>query len=135
MTVCCRVLIVTSLLAGGVSTASVYPHELSFFNEFSGGPGNGYRHLLHSNLDWGQDLLFARHWMREREIPASQIEFVCRTPDLLQQIILGSPENDPAAWQIVSSEIVAGPDSVWQKRMGGDGVHRIAYSLWGFLVE
>jgi hypothetical protein len=33
----------------------VYPHYLSFFNWPSGGPVNGSRYLLDSNIDWGQD--------------------------------------------------------------------------------
>ena len=32
------------------------PHYLSYFNELSGGPSNGYLFLADSNLDWGQDL-------------------------------------------------------------------------------
>ncbi|MFO1040840.1 MAG: hypothetical protein U0941_03590 [Planctomycetaceae bacterium] len=34
-----------------------YPHQLAYFNEIAGGPLNGWRHLLGSNLDWGQDRL------------------------------------------------------------------------------
>ncbi len=35
---------------------AIHPHPLAHFNELVGGPRNGYRHLLDSNLDWGQDL-------------------------------------------------------------------------------
>ncbi len=45
------------------SSLSVYPHSLSYFNEFVGGPRNGHRHLLNSNIDWGQDLLYLREWI------------------------------------------------------------------------
>ncbi len=45
-----------SLLATMVSALRVYPHELAYFNELSGGPKNGSKHLLGSNLDWGQGL-------------------------------------------------------------------------------
>jgi len=40
-----------------ISTALVYPHHLAYFNDFVGGPRNGYKHLLGSSVDWGQDLL------------------------------------------------------------------------------
>lgn len=43
-----------------VSTARVYPHTLSYFNELVGGPANGWKHLAESNVDWGQDLLFLK---------------------------------------------------------------------------
>jgi hypothetical protein len=34
----------------------VYPRDLTFFNEVAGGPDNGRRWLVDSNLDWGQDI-------------------------------------------------------------------------------
>ncbi|HYV17489.1 MAG TPA: glycosyltransferase family 39 protein [Verrucomicrobiae bacterium] len=43
-----------------IGTLLVHPHELSYFNELAGGPGGGARHLLDSNIDWGQDLLELR---------------------------------------------------------------------------
>jgi hypothetical protein len=39
-----------------------YPHYLAYFNPLAGGPDNGGRHLINSNLDWGQDLLALRRW-------------------------------------------------------------------------
>jgi len=39
-----------------LSSAAAAPHFLSYFNEAAGGPSNGYRILVDSNLDWGQDL-------------------------------------------------------------------------------
>jgi hypothetical protein len=44
------------LLWQAAAAAFVYPHFLSYFNEIAGGPSNGYRWLVDSNLDWGQDL-------------------------------------------------------------------------------
>lgn len=44
------------------STLAVFPHELSYFNEFVGGPLNGDSHLLHANIDWGQGLLDLKRW-------------------------------------------------------------------------
>jgi len=37
------------------SRVTLYPHFLTFFNEFARGPRNGHRILVDSNLDWGQD--------------------------------------------------------------------------------
>jgi hypothetical protein len=39
------------------------PHSLSYFNELVGGPKGGGEHLLDSNIDWGQDLLYLRKWL------------------------------------------------------------------------
>ncbi|MEM9368304.1 MAG: glycosyltransferase family 39 protein [Planctomycetota bacterium] len=46
-----------------VSSLWVYPHSISYFNELAGGPKRGPSHLLNSNVDWGQDLLFLRQWI------------------------------------------------------------------------
>ncbi|CAN5834259.1 phospholipid carrier-dependent glycosyltransferase [soil metagenome] len=46
----------------------VYPHNLSFFNVFAGGPANGFRYLADSNVDWGQDLKRLKRWMEERQV-------------------------------------------------------------------
>jgi hypothetical protein len=48
------------------SSLWIYPHSLSYFNESIGGPLNGPKHLLGSNVDWGQDLLYARIWFNDR---------------------------------------------------------------------
>ena len=39
-----------------ISTVSLFPHYEAYFNELVGGPTNGHRILVDSNLDWGQDL-------------------------------------------------------------------------------
>lgn len=46
-----------------VELATVYPHYLAFFNGFIGGPQNGHRFLVDSNVDWGQDLKLLKRWM------------------------------------------------------------------------
>jgi hypothetical protein len=51
------------VLATVVSSLRVCPHSLSYFNEAAGGPENGPAHLLDSNIDWGQDLLYLRQWL------------------------------------------------------------------------
>lgn len=53
------VLICLSIL----SCLRFYPHSLSYFNELAGGPQNGHKHMLHSAMDWGQDLLYLKKWI------------------------------------------------------------------------
>ena len=57
-----------AMLAGlaawyAAGTLGVHPHYLAYFNELAGGPRNGYRHLVDSNLDWGQGLKALKRWM------------------------------------------------------------------------
>ncbi len=51
-----------------LGTLRVSPHYLAFFNELAGGPAGGYRYLVDSNLDWGQNLWQLRDWMREKGV-------------------------------------------------------------------
>jgi hypothetical protein len=44
-------------------SSMIYPHYLAYFNELAGGPQNGHRVLIDSNLDWGQDLKGLKRWM------------------------------------------------------------------------
>lgn len=39
-----------------LGTVRISPFFLAYFNEFIGGPTNGHRYLIDSNIDWGQDL-------------------------------------------------------------------------------
>jgi hypothetical protein len=81
-----------------ISSLSIYPHSLSYFNELAAilpapadatypkpicerredqsllsrvgcvltaGPRNGARHLLDSNIDWGQNLLYLKNWLTD----------------------------------------------------------------------
>lgn len=49
------------------SSLSLYPHSLSYFNESIGGPSNGPKHLLGSNVDWGQDLRYLQWSFNKNE--------------------------------------------------------------------
>lgn len=51
----------------------VYPFYLTYFNQTVGGPTGGYRYVVDSNLDWGQDLVRFSNWVKENKI--SKIEF------------------------------------------------------------
>jgi hypothetical protein len=43
-----------------------YPNYLAYFNQLVG-PDHGYKHLVDSNLDWGQDLPALSRWLEQRE--------------------------------------------------------------------
>ena len=51
-----RLLLAGALVWSAVIAARIYPHHLAYFNELIGGPDNGWRCLVDSNIDWGQDL-------------------------------------------------------------------------------
>lgn len=49
-------------------TLWIHPHYLAYFNVMAGGPDNGWRALVDSNIDWGQDLSALKGWMDENEV-------------------------------------------------------------------
>jgi len=56
-----------------IGAARIHPHYLSSFNLLAGGPTNGHRVLIDSNIDWGQDLLRLRAWLEEQEVDVAQL--------------------------------------------------------------
>jgi 4-amino-4-deoxy-L-arabinose transferase-like glycosyltransferase len=58
-----------ALLLGwhAIESLAIRPNYLTYFNQFAGGAKNGYKHLVDSSLDWGQDLPGMKAWLdRER---------------------------------------------------------------------
>ncbi|GAM10537.1 hypothetical protein OR1_02826 [Geobacter sp. OR-1] len=51
------------------------PHYTAYFNELVAGPKNGYKYLIDSNLDWGQDLPALKQYMRENRIESIQLAY------------------------------------------------------------
>lgn len=87
-----------------VSSLWVYPHSLSYFNELAGGPRNGHWHLVDSNIDWGQDVLFFKDWRDEhQEIETVYVDFFCYYD--LKAIGIDCPKTPPApepGWYAIS---------------------------------
>jgi Dolichyl-phosphate-mannose-protein mannosyltransferase len=103
---------------------SSYPHYLAYFNELVGGPRNGYRVLLDSNLDWGQDLKGLKRWMDENGVKKIQFAYFGWTdPEYygIDAAYIGGPwvgYNPPATqtaepfqYAAVSAQLLYGPDS------------------------
>jgi hypothetical protein len=55
--------------------ALVYPHCLAAFNLIVGGPSQGHKYLVDSNLDWGQDLKGLKQWMDRRGVTTINLSY------------------------------------------------------------
>jgi hypothetical protein len=62
------IVVVALLLWLAITTLSLFPHYLAYFNALAGGPQGGYRFLVDSNLDWGQDLPGLVEYAKQRGI-------------------------------------------------------------------
>jgi hypothetical protein len=54
-----------------VESLRIAPDYLAYFNQLDGGPGEAYRHLVDSSLDWGQDLPALKRWLDEQGLQAA----------------------------------------------------------------
>ncbi len=57
------------------SVVSVYPHFLAYFNETIGGPSEGHKYVVDSNLDWGQDLKRLKQWTEKENIDKIYVDY------------------------------------------------------------
>jgi len=117
------------------SVASVFPHTLSYFNAIAGGPRGGPRHLLHSNIDWGQDLLFLKRWMDNHPTaqPLHVAVFAGLDPAAIgfsdvqtvttKRTRPDGPEMLPAGWYAVSVNLLYGYDLFGRDGMAQPHVH------------
>jgi hypothetical protein len=59
--------------AGG--TLAQHPHHLAYVNELGGGSANGWRLLVDSNLDWGQDLKRLAAWSKAKGVTRLKLSY------------------------------------------------------------
>jgi hypothetical protein len=57
------------LVLWGWGLVKTGPYYLAYFNELAGGPGNGHKFLVDSNLDWGQDVKGLSSWLAKEGNP------------------------------------------------------------------
>ena len=102
------------------SSLAQYPHSLSYFNELAGGPLGGPEHLICSNVDWGQDLLYLKNWLSEhpeaRPIKLAYFGYFdpihagveYAAPDPIPTHDSETPQPIPPGWYAISVNFVRG---------------------------
>ncbi len=83
------------------SSVTIFPHYLAYFNELAGGPDNGYKYLVDSNLDWGQDLKGLKRYMMDHGIDRIWLsyfglaspDYYGITYDYLPSLVIFDPKN------------------------------------------
>ena len=82
-----------------IASAKIFPHYLTFFNEIAGGPDNGYKILIDSNLDWGQELIGLRNYMTQENISSVKLSY--------------HGTADPTAYGVVYEPLPSYPYNQW----------------------
>ena len=52
-----------------------FPSYLPYFNEIIGGPKEGWKYMVDSNVDWGQDLIRLKEFMDKKDIPLMKVDY------------------------------------------------------------
>lgn len=76
------------------SVLRAQPHHMAYFNEFAGGPENGWQRVLDSNADWGQDMGRLARFVERRGIEKLWLDY------------FGSSDADrhlPGRWEAIDS--------------------------------
>ncbi len=93
-----------ALLASmALSAALIAPHQLSYFNFAAGGPDNGHKLLVDSNLDWGQNDKFLGRYVRR---------------------LSGPVKIDPDAFVPASGRIIVNVNALYGVLMGGPEAYK-----------
>ena len=66
--------VLTALFA--LSSLSQFPHVQAYFSWMAGGPRNGHKLLIDSNIDWGQDITTLKSWLKENPRAAEKLRLV-----------------------------------------------------------
>jgi len=131
--------LVAVLLVWSISSGlATYPHSLSYFNELAGGPRKGATHLLDSNIDWGQDLLFVKEWLsRHHEVETPYLAYYV---DYIDPQVAGIryrplPEAFPApGWYIVSVNKLYDRAVAYEYLHHLEPIDRIGYSMYVYFI-
>ena len=134
-----------------VSVLHVHPHYLGYFNEVAGGPSQGWRYLVDSNVDWGQDLKALKNWTDAHGVTQLKLSYFGSADPVYYRIpceMLPSkmhPDPDRITREIQPGELVAvsvtnlqgvyfeGADRRLMNRLrASTPVDRVGYSIFIF---
>ncbi len=105
----CQAALIALCLWLAVGSLRTYPHYLAYFNELVGGPDQGYRYLVDSNLDWGQDLKNLKTYMDQHDIDKVYLSYFGNTHNIAyyQVPALPLPAEKPSDLELRPPEVYA----------------------------
>ncbi|MDX2111476.1 MAG: phospholipid carrier-dependent glycosyltransferase [Verrucomicrobiota bacterium] len=70
------VLVVMLLMGQAIETVRAFPHYIGYFNPLVGGSYQGWKWLVDSSLDWGQDLPAVQKWVADNPIRPGETRYI-----------------------------------------------------------
>jgi len=111
-----KLLVIFLLSWHAAEALKVFPDHLAYFNEFAGGPSNGYRYLRDSNVDWGQDLKGLGEYVRRQGYP--------------EVVLLTLAPSDPRQYGIPARSFEDDELRVPRKTVYAIGAHYMGEAAW-----
>jgi 4-amino-4-deoxy-L-arabinose transferase-like glycosyltransferase len=139
-----RLVLGAALLWQAVSVLRVHPSYLAYFNELAGGPDGGWRYVVDSNIDWGQDLNRLTQYVDKNGISAIHLDYfgAAEPAVYLKGKYLGfsSCDGPQQGWIAVSAMWYADsrrkPECDYRRWLPMDKlVTKIGYSIFVFHVD
>ncbi|HUJ72609.1 MAG TPA: glycosyltransferase family 39 protein [Verrucomicrobiae bacterium] len=128
--------IAIGLAAGQALTALIaYPLYVQYFSELVGGARNGYKYLIDSNYDWGQDANRLKQFLDERQINHIYLDYFgtqfsiehLRIPNT--RVTADEAKQIQEGTLVVSASELMRPEWAWL-RDSRQPVARVAYTLF-----
>ena len=121
---------------------------MSYFNELAGGPLGGHRYLLDANIDWGQDLIRLKTWIKAHPeahplyciqtgfVSPYEIGIDCTWSHKMSSSELGPQEEliPEPSWYAVSVHELFQRHGYYRYLQKYPPVGRVGYSIWIFHI-
>lgn len=108
---------------------------LAYTNEFGGGTANGYKVLVDSNYDWGQDGKKLKRWMEANGIEHISLDFFGTQPAIewhrIPNTRVAPGDRNARGWLVVSASQLMRPDWQWLRESRQPDA-RIGYTLFAY---
>jgi hypothetical protein len=121
-----------------VVAGMAYPDFIPYTNEFGGGTANGYRVLIDSNYDWGQDGKRLKRWMQDNGVTHIYLDFFGTQTAIEWHQIPNTRVNAAqarqlrAGWLVVSVSQLMRPEWDWLRGARPTPDARIGYTLFAY---
>jgi hypothetical protein len=114
-----------------------YPQFIPYTNEFGGGTANGYKVLIDSNYDWGQDGKRLKQWMQEHGVEQISLDFFGTQTAIewhrIPNTRITPGERNLHGWVVISVSQLMRPEWQWLRESrtpdGRIGKTLFAYQL------
>jgi 4-amino-4-deoxy-L-arabinose transferase-like glycosyltransferase len=129
-----RLITLLLLLLYPFSALSIHPHYISYFNFLGGDNFSKHKLLLDSNLDWGQDLVALKDFMKKHDIARIGLAYFGHADPTIYGIDWDIPESQISPYVAVSANFAHGYPYVIYRNGQMQSPPKDAY-LWASQIE